>query len=248
MATIIRVAGADFSANPVGFMPPVAANLLAWHYLGGDLTNSARNLAPGGANATVVGSPTVETSHLRCSSTAYIQSTIEDESDCTLIAVAKMPSGFTFSTAAAGGWMVSAFGTNGTGMYLKKSGTAEPASVPRVVGYYSIAGTPTYQQVDAPTTTNVSANWHMFIGKFVGGTGATMTNKTTGQTNTVSSAEAKYNLSGNLFRFGASAGGVVDPIDMAFAAIYGRALTGTEETAVYLAVQAYLDRRFSITI
>ncbi|MBW6402020.1 hypothetical protein KPL78_29510, partial [Roseomonas sp. HJA6] len=86
MATIIRVPGADFSAVPHAFIPPVADGLEAWHYLGGSLDASTKNLAPGKAAATVVGTPTVASTHLVLSGSAHLQTAVPDAGDCTLIA------------------------------------------------------------------------------------------------------------------------------------------------------------------
>lgn len=249
MATIIRVAGADFSANPVGFMPPVAANLKAWHYLGGSLANSARNLAPGGAAGSAVGSPTVEASHLRLDETGFIQTGVVDDGEATLLAVAKMPTGWAFSTGTAAGYMLSSYNSNGRNLIYRKSGSLpEPAAVPREVMYRDSSGTPTYQQLDGTAVSDATA-WQFFSAK-ANATSATLTNKTTGVVNTAANPEGAGALigSGVSYRIGSSPGGVVDPIDIAFAAIYDRALTADEETAIYATVKAYLARRFTITI
>ena len=247
MATIIRVAGADFSANPVGFMPPVADGLEAWHYLGGDLTKSARNLAPGGANAVVGGTPGVVSSHLNLGSGSYLQAAVPDAGDCTLLTVSKLPSGFALGSSFAFAIAAYAAATNAPYLAYQTGGQTPPAAKPFLAGAYDNAGTPSFVQVVGAAVADAE-QWQFLSATHQGGVGARITNKSTGASSLTASALARYAYPARLFRIGNSnnLGGV--PIDVAFAAIYSRALTVDEQTSVYDAVKAYMTRRHAITI
>lgn len=250
MATIIRVAGADFSANPVGFLPPVSLGLEAWHYLGGSISKSERNLAPGKPNAVAVGAPVVDAAFLRCDEAGYLQTSIANPGDVTLVACAKLPAGFVFG--AQFGWMISAYGStggvgNGQGLAYDASG-AEPAARALLNGQYDVSGTPTYRQVLGPVAAPDGTAWQFWVGRHQGGVGMRLANKTTGLVVTSAQADAVVADPGKTYRIGFSYTTAGVGTDIAFAGIYSRALSVDEETAIYEAVQSYMDRRFSITV
>jgi hypothetical protein len=243
MATIIRVAGADFSANPVGFIPPVADGLEGWFYLGGDLEKSVRNLAPGRSNALVAGAPTVETSHLRCTAGAYLQTSIVDEGDFTLLTVSKLPAEFDLGANFA--WPISSF-SSGPGIFYRAVG-ANPSAGLAIEAPTDVGGVSTYTQAFGPTDVTASA-WTFWGGKFQTGVGFNNYDKTAGTSAAGANANNRFPQPGNPYRIGASTAGSSQPIDVAFAAIFSRALSVDEIEAVYQAVKAYMTRRHTITV
>ncbi|GGJ14327.1 LamG domain-containing protein [Neoroseomonas lacus] len=246
MATIIRVSGADFAANPVGFMPPVSDALQSWHYLGGSLAQSARNLAPGGADALVSGAPVVNAAFLTCDLSGYLQTSVPDNGDCTLLAAVKMPADFSFGSASA--WCISGYGGGLTGpaLFYGASG-ASPGARMGAIGAYSVAGVSTFKQALSPGVAD-GTTWRFFTATHKGGVGLTVSNITNGTSGTTAQTEAVYPNPSRTFRIGAGYLGTAVPLDLSFAAIYSRALSGEEQTSVYDAVKAYMARRHSISI
>lgn len=248
MATIITVPGADFAANPVGFMPPVASGLEAWFYVNGSADLARRNLAPGKANGVVVGTPSYEASHVRLGAGAYIESGIGQDGDCHLLVAMKVPDGTTFGSSNCFG--ISSYISSPTTPYLSLNAAtgslAFPAAKPYAAGAFVVSGTPTFVQANAANVAD-SRTWQFLTGRFLGGTGIRVRNRTAGSEASTANANAVYDGS-NTFRIGAATAANGLAVDIAFAGIFSRALSDIEETAVYAAVQAYLSRRFSITV
>jgi hypothetical protein len=91
MALFIQLAGETFAKN-IGSMvytPPIVDGLLGWYLLGGDAAASRKNWAPGGADATVTGTPTYNAASAVFTSANYIDTGIIDTAALTLIAIGK---------------------------------------------------------------------------------------------------------------------------------------------------------------
>lgn len=87
MGLILKASGADFEANAVSYIPPVADGLLYWGFLNDSVEKVGRNYAPGGSPVTVVGVPTVTNSGAVLDSTHHIQTQVQQTPSLTVIAV-----------------------------------------------------------------------------------------------------------------------------------------------------------------
>ncbi|WP_431281674.1 hypothetical protein ACQW02_20015 [Humitalea sp. 24SJ18S-53] len=244
MATLIRVPGADFSANALGFLPPVADGLQGWWYFGGTLAQSIRNLAPGGVDATATGSPAVSTGHISCiGNSVYLNTSIPETAELTILIALR--SFATFANTANEVMPLSTYGSNGgAGFWLAKSGASVgPIGILRAHSFVDNAGA--YLQVPASITEANLSTWKFASMTVDDGVGTNVYDQTGGLTAAGTSALArKIVVPPRTFRIGSSyntsfQGGV----DLAFAAIYSRVLTLAERTSVYAAAQITLARR-----
>ncbi|WP_431282734.1 hypothetical protein ACQW02_25555 [Humitalea sp. 24SJ18S-53] len=244
MTTLIRCRPADFAANALGFLPPVAAGLLGWWYFGGTLAQSIRNLAPGGVDATVVGAPAVSAGYISCvGNSAYLNTSIAEPPEATILV--GMRSMATFATSANETMPVSSYGpSGGLGFWLAKSGASVgPIGVLRAHAFVDNAGA--YLQVAASVTETNLSTWKFASLTVDDGVGVNVYDQTDNLTAGATSALArKILVPPRTFRIGSShnstfAGGV----DLAFVAIYNRVLTPTERASVYAAAKVTLARR-----
>lgn len=245
MATIIRVSGADFSANAVGFLPPVSNGLLGWWHLGGTLANSQKNLATG-LLSTVVGSPTVAAGFLTLGPSNYIDTGLAETNEWTFIVVAKNPAP---GTAAANRpmYISNNLASPAIGAGLLEGGATAPAGSFRTSVFFDNGSGGTTQITAQAAATDVTV-WHYVQGS-ASSTLARTVDKTTGAVATSALSGTRARNTSNTLRIGAAANntGLAGTPGMAFAAIYNRALTSTEEAAVYATVKALMAAK-SITV
>ncbi len=261
MATILTVTGADFSANSVGFIAPVADGLVGWWYLGGTEAETKRDRA-GIANATLGGSPTINAGYASFggySSGQWLQTAVTETAAFTMLCVAR-------STEAAHSgtdlpMFVSNYGSDagnggasiGASLYVA-SGTV-PAGVVRLGGGENSNGT-IQGHISANISVAAATSWNFYAGRLES-TSSDITqalnarkvyDKTTAQTGTATS-RPRVPHSVNKMRIGACFySGFSGSCDVAFAAFYSRALTDDEIETIYQAVKARMGAVNSITI
>lgn len=261
MATILTVTGADFSANSVGFIAPVADGLVGWWYLGGTEAETKRDRA-GIANATLGGSPTIHAGYASFggfSSGQWLQTEVTETAAFTMLCVAR-------STEAAHSgtdlpMFVSNYGndagnggtTIGASIYVA-SGTA-PAGTVRLGGGQNNNGT-VQGQISTTITVAAATSWNFYAGRMAS-TSADNTQtlnarhlfgKTSGQSHTTNNYPRVVH-SANRMRIGSCFNsGFSGSCDVAFAAFYSRALTDDEIETIYQAVKTRAAAKHSITI
>jgi hypothetical protein len=253
--------GADFSAHAVAFVPPVIDGLAGWFYLGGTLAKTQRDRA-GIANGVLAGSPTIEANYVSFGGFAtgqWLQTSIAETDDITILCAAR--SADTFGSGPDRPMFVSNYGVDagnggaaiGASVYID-GGTA-PAGTVRLGGGQDNNGTIQGQINTVITTTNVSV-WNFYAARMaqtdddntVQNNARHLFNKTTGQSNTTNNYP-RVSHSANLFRVGASYSSSFGGIcDVAFVAIYSRALTNDEIEEIYQAVKTRLAAVNSITV
>lgn len=261
MATLITIAGADFSANSVGFIAPVTSGLLGWWYLGGSVAETQQDRA-GIADATLSGSPTIGDGYVSFggySSGQYLTTQISEVDAMTLIVVAR-------STEAAHSgtdlpMFISNYGTDagnggtplGASIYIS-AGTV-PAGTIRLAAGQNNNGT-IQTQTATTFSTSTSTSWNMYAGTLADtsevtsttGNDRTLYNLTTDQTNS-SSNYPRVVHSANKMRIGAGySSSFTGSCDVAMAALYSGVLTGTQLETIYQAVKTRLAALHSITI
>lgn len=258
MGTLMTIGGsADFSANSAGFIAPVSSGLVGWFYLGGTVAETQQDRAAI-ANATLAGSPTLHDGYVSFSgysSGQWLQTAIAETDEITLLTVAK--SSDTFVDGTHKPMFLSNFGTDsgsggaliGASLYID-GGTA-PAGTLRLGGGQDTSGTYTAYVSTTFSTTDVSV-WNFYAGKMLaaGGTGSrSLINSTTDQSNSASPTVPRRSNTVRLFRVGAGfSSSFSGSCDVAFAAVYSRALTDTEIETIYQAVKTRLAGKHSITI
>ena len=87
MGLILKAAGANFEANAVSYIPPVADGLLYWGFLNDSIEKLGRNFAPGGGPLSVVGAPIMDAKGAVLSASNYVQLPVQQTPSLTIIVV-----------------------------------------------------------------------------------------------------------------------------------------------------------------
>lgn len=261
MTTRITIAGADFSANAVGFIPPVADGLLGWFYLGGTIAETQRDRA-GIADGVLAGNPTISAGYVTFSgysSGQRMQTSIVETANITLLTVAR--SSDAFAAGATKPMFLSNYGADpgnsnlliGASLYVE--GGTPPAMLVRMGGGQNNNGT-IQGQVNTNITTADGTGWNFYAGSMAAtssntaatGNARKLYNSTTDQSHTTSNYP-RVPHTVNTFRVGAAYNANFSGFcDVAFAAIYNRVLSDAEVETIYQAVKARLAAKHSITI
>ena len=256
MTTILTIKDADFSANAIGFSPPVTSGLIGWWYLGGTQALTEKDLSFTG-NATLAGSPTIEDEYVSfggASTGQYLQTTLADPVDISMLVVARTSA--TFGSAAQRPMYIGNYGADsgysntqhGAGIYTE-SGTA-PSGVTRASQSHDITGTVTPSTSPALTIATLSS-WNFMCSSYAQSGGAKRFRCiTTAQSGTATQTATRVPHTTNKLRIGASFNSSVfgGACDVAFAAVYNVALTTNQEDAIYEFVARFMLDRRSITI
>jgi hypothetical protein len=246
MATIIRVTGADFSANAVGFVPPVASGLAGWWLLGGSQSASVRNLAPGGSDAGVGGTPSYGAGYVSFDGVAgnYFTTSIAETADMTLIVAARSLDTFATTTDRPQIIGTYQFGAVPHGITLAATavgtGGLPAASLTNWASYDN--GTGTSMGHNVPGFDNFKA----LAAVVESGVGRRTHDLTAGTSTTAATALTRVGagISTRTVRIGMGAGlGSRGISDVAFAAVYTRALSAGELTTIYDFIQPILAGR-----
>lgn len=261
MGTLITIAGADFSANSVGFIAPVSSGLRGWFYLGGTVAETQQDRA-GIANATLAGSPTLHDGYVSFGGYGtgqWLQTAIAETSEITLLCVAKTSAAL--AADATRPMFVGNYGadagnggvTIGAAIYI--SAGTPPQGTVRLAGGQNNNGTKQGNISATFSTTDVTV-WQFYAGRMEQTDASTsaannarkLFNKTTAQTGTTN-AYPRVPHSINLLRGGSgSSSQFGGSCDLAFMAVYNRVLTDAEVETIYQAVKTRLAGKHSITI
>lgn len=240
MSTILTRKGADYSLNARAFVPPVSNGLIGWWYLGGmagddaptALARTIKNLAPGSTQAmSLILSPTIATGYVQVDGTNYLNTTISETLDFTVLVLA-------LPQAVSGGiatWVGT--GTDKTMMSSSSPLTSFSGFTPRD------AGGGTHAQFNCGTVA-VGAGFtslHVLSYKIASATGVPgIRDLTTGQsagTTITGGARVLCNGTPTL-----RAGGVpafVGAIRLGFLAVYNRSISDAEGDSIRTFVAKY---------
>lgn len=254
MATIIRVSGADFSANSVGFLAPVTAGLLGWFYLGGTQAETQQDRA-GVADGVLVGSPTLHDGYVSFGgvvSGQYLNTSMMETAAMTMLVVAR-------STEAAHSgtdlpMFMSNFGNSGVGCSLYISAGIVPAGQIRLGGGQNNNGV-NQAQINTTLSNEAATSWGFYAGKFESTSNditqqlnaRKLISKTSNQTNSTNNYPRVVGT--NPLRIGAGYNsGFTGSCDVAFAAAYSSALSDAQIDLIYDSVKARLAGKHGIVI
>lgn len=249
MGLVLKVKNADYSANAIAYIPPVANGLEYLNFFGGSEELLTRNLASGKAAGAVAGSPVVNANSVRFGrNTGFIQTAVEHalDDDVTMLIVAK---------AIQEGTGTIYIGNNTSASQLH-AGTTQGRAI---FSQNSIAADSklglTFQsaETDGVTSSSVTAN----INEGTPGVSLNTPFFAAARHNTLS--ETRYlinktsglsasgagsgldNDAGQPYRIGAAyqTGNFGDNNEIYFAAIYSRALSDAEITKMYALLKTY---------
>ncbi|CAN7332410.1 hypothetical protein LJR143_001682 [Pseudoxanthomonas sp. LjRoot143] len=253
MGVILRANGVSFEANPVGFVPPVPDGLEYWNYLGVDATTSARNLAPGKAPGAVVGDPVFAGGYATLNPLGFIQTQALQSADLTLVAAFRLTAEvsaqvmsnnssarkapLTGSTFGASLWtQAGTLGDNNVGISFNQNqfdGTSAHNGQTTLIASLSNQAINTWRCVAGIHTDSTNQS---VVRNLSNGTSATVT---------ASAPNTIPDIGAGPFRigYGNNSGLGTGASDIAFAAVYSRALALAELQAVYDHAKAYLAKR-----
>lgn len=245
MGILIRVKNASFENNAVAFVPPVADGLEYLNFFSGGATNVARNLAPNKPNGALVGTPVYQAnSTVFSGQTAYIETSVSDSPEMTMIAVARAVADSTahiissFSGPRANGVAGTSYGktmwftnpTNGDGW----------VQIQTVQGRWDgVAGSLALNTISGTLPINVN-QWVAVTG-LMGINSNQMRNNTTGHVDT-DPTQLQTDPTSMKLRIG-SATIASGSAEIAFAAVYNRLLSTDEVEKVYSFIKSYYARR-----
>ena len=244
---LIRVKGASFADNAVAFAPPIADGLEYWNFFGGDDARTKRNLAPGKANGTLIGAPTYNANSVVFNPRVnYIQTDVADGVDMTFIAVSKpLTDAQTILISSLQGPRPGATGTsNGKSLYYASGASGSSDNLVQ-----AIFSTSRWDGISSATTLVSSASTQtMPLGEWRAISGRSSQNssdlKVYGTVlGEVDVLTQQPDLTTAKYQIGSSTTGASVPVEIAFAAIYSRALLDNELTKVYDFLRGYYARR-----
>lgn len=252
MGLILKAAGANFEANALSYIPPVAEGLLYWGFLNDSVDRLGKNYAPDGAPASVVGVPTVTSKGAVLDGTRYIQTANQQPSAFTLIAV-----GNPVVDGAEAGMFISnytsarASGVAGTSFGVSLYSGGDDAAVgtfgPRlnVSSYSGIANAPSNLNNAILPATDITKPAFL-VGTF---DSVDKIVKLRNLSNGTSAQTPAFNEAVDMgvapFKIGASplASYTNRAKNFHFAAIYNRKLSDAELSLIYTRMKAYLATR-----
>jgi hypothetical protein len=257
MATVFTIEGMDALANSVGFAPPVADGLVGWFHLD-NATQALRNRASGGAAAVVAGTPVFSTGFASfATSSDRLDTTILDSDAITLLAVAKSAAAFTSTSTRpnfVGTYASQSGGIAGASLQVTGTPSAAPAATVAITASRNNGSGVPIQTPASITVADFSA-WTFLAGIVEAGAvtdGRKIIDMTNGVTGVATPATARLRntISGNSgeVSIGNMSSLVAGAVDLAWAAIYHRALTVAEVAKIYAFVQRRLADKFSISI
>ncbi len=260
MGTILTIANADFSANAFAFAAPVASGLQGWFFLGGGSAAAIQKDYAYLANLGIGGGPTFGAGFTTFGGFAtgqWLSTGISETADQTIFVVARSS-----DTLASGHdpVLVSDYGADGSnGISTAAKGITLQVIAPdaggapgaNIIGYHFVnnAGVTTLAaagSLDFPAFNSFKALSHVINSA----AGTDVVNNLTGGTSVTSSFTLpRFPNVTNKFRIGAAytnnGGG---SCDIAFVAIYNRALSSVEQQTVYAFIKKYLLAKYSIAV
>lgn len=240
MGARIVLPDADFEQTNIGFLPAVTG-ASGWWFLNGTLEKASKNLISGQL-ADVVGLPTTEDGFVSLRGTVnYLVTDVYETASMTMLAVARSAADFTTNPsrpAFVSNYLAS---TGGAGLNVSAASPTAPAAGVSSSTYRNVNGSLTSggSTVAVPDMTA----WHFFAGVHAPEY-SSVYDLTLGISDYDARTGTRVIKDTVAMRLGSSEGTTYGGIsDMAFAAVYPRALTTGEVDAVYRQVQAYLSRR-----
>ena len=249
MGLILKAAGANFEANAVSYIPPVADGLLYWGFLNDSIEKLGRNFAPGGGPLSVVGAPIMDAKGAVLSASNYVQLPVQQTPSLTIIVVGHPLSSDTpgmlctnYSTTRPGGL---AGITSGVSLYTATDAAGKFRAIANVSSFSGVSG--------AATLTNQATIFGLELTKpaFLAMTfDATekivrLRNLATGLETVAPVFTQAIDIGVAPFRVGAAvvANYSSSPRNMHFSAYYNRKLSNEELGIIYARVKAYLATR-----
>lgn len=233
MTTLITVDGVDASANSIGFAPPVSSGLVGWFHLGGTAAESVRNRAYGGAAGVSVGPPTFSAGYASSTgNTQRISTTLHDTAAITLLVVAKSNAAFNSITTRPtiiGTYASEAGGIAGAAIQVLSTPSVAPAATVAITASRDSAGLP----IQTPASVAVAnfSNWTFLAGVVQSGAvadGRKIYDKTNGTSGVATPATARLPNVASFITLMNMTSLVQGAVDVAWGAIYNRALTEAE--------------------
>ncbi len=242
------------AANPLyagGFRPPVAANLLGWWWLGGDKASTEKDHAYLG-NAVLAGSPAFHDGYVSFSGFSaghWLQTEVAETNDLTVMCVARTSD--TLAAAANRPMFMSWFGgdpgyasqANGSCLYYGSASGLPQGFLRGTVGHVT-TGTVTMDDAAFQTVPDVTA-WRFLAVSFDDTSNVKLVSDLTAAasaTNTVSTTRSPHTV--NRLRIGGGFNtSFSGSCDVAWAAVYNRALTAEEKADTRAFVNTVLSDR-----
>lgn len=242
MTTVLTIKGADFSANAIGFTPPVTSGLKGWWYLGQNAAQTVKDLAFL-EDALVVGTPTYGTGIATFTSLSnYLQTGVAEEADGTVLFAARWPSP---QSGTATGVPYSAL--NGSpydaGLQCYITSVSYPSAT--IVNFLGKSGG-TANIFSQITSNDISTR--AFYSCTYASTGAHKIRNITAGTSGSGTFSGARTLNGGDIRIGSSNNTRNATCEMSFWAYYNRVLSEPEQDSVYAAVKQFLADKRSLTI
>lgn len=249
---------ADFSANAIGYEPPVTRGVQYWGFIGGGagVTDAAKlarvrkNWISGKADGGIVGAPVPAVDYTSKFKTAtnYIDTGVAETDAMTLLLGFRVP-GATASnpttdlaTNGTRPMMMGNMGTGGVGLYISGT-TGLPSGVLSGAANYDNSGTPAVQ-IGTLTIPDVTA-WRMASLTVTPGTGFRLRGLTSGISAYKADTRTRSkNTATSTIRIGSTGrNDFLGEHDICFAAVYTVALTDAEIDSIYAAVKSFLAPR-----
>ncbi|WP_424138151.1 hypothetical protein [Roseomonas chloroacetimidivorans] len=251
MATNITIVGADFSANPVGFSPPVARGLIGFGLPGvGALTGAAaqvkaaKNLAPGASPSagSLVGSPTLEAlDAIFVGQSKYLDTLLAETKNATLMVVASTAATLSGTDIPA---LIGNFQTASVSHAFMNitAGAGAPAGVLRMGAALTANGTTSSVNAQRPVPDVTVPRF--YAGRVEDGVGITAYDKTGGTNTAVANVNPRPTPSANTIRVGSLfSNSYVGTHKNYFWAAHNVALTDAEIEKTYQWAKGYFSRR-----
>ena len=254
MATLLTIKNADFSANAIGFAPPVASGLLGWFFLGGGSAAAVQKDFAFLSNGVITGAPTFGagfTTFAGGASGQAMLTNIAETNDLTAFVVGRTSD--TLAGAAHQPVLLTNYTSNGSanvGMTMQVAGPDSGGAPGATVAGYSWvnnAGSPSLvpAQLDVPGF-NAFKCLAYTVSTAAGS--AVMANLTNGTSISGAFSLARFPNAVVKYRIGSSVAGGTGSCDIAFVAVYNRALSTVEQQTVYAFVKNYLNAKYGITV
>jgi hypothetical protein len=232
------------------YTPPALDNLVGWFNIGIDAKRSRKNWAPGGDDAVVVGAPTfhADGGARFTSLSAYMQTSIPETDDLTIMVVAK--SSDTFADLAHRPAFVSTY----TGVGASNSAVTSDGAMLSVIGVGTVRMTAYRRAVDGSATHSGSsnnitpdlANWGCYFGT-INGLVSRVRDKTGGSSSSFTHSLPRFR-SANTFRIGSAFNGLGGHCDILTVGLWSAPLSDATEEAAYQQAKADAAARYGIDI
>lgn len=247
MGIIIKDNNASYRAGAMGMVFPIDnTGLELLSVFGGTLAESSRNFAPGKSPLSAAGAPTVNANSIVLDSGKYLQTSMADNSNLTLIVIGR-------ALTEEGSLIFSNYGspsqthagvTSGASIY-SSVGTAADGKLATVFQRAKNVGGVSTLVSASSVQVNVN-EFHFMCGRLDGAVGIRKFNDMTAGVATVSAADTTQFDLGGAFRLGfgyGATGSFTGQTEMVAAIGLSRAISDAELTSLYQFWKGYCARR-----